>query len=127
MRKRNTASLDRRSFLAAAISAALAGKIIAEESSKIYTAAIIGHTGRGDYGHSVDQIFTNRDDVELLAVADPVAEGGAKAMQRSKAMRQYENYREMLAKEKPQLVGIAPRWTDQRREMCLWASEASAP
>src|SRR2546430_9875433 len=35
---------------------------------------------------------------------------------RSKALRQYENYREMLAKERPQLVGIAPRWTDQRRD-----------
>ena len=99
MRKRNTASLDRRSFLAAAMSAALAGKILAEQSSKIYTAAIIGHTGHGDYGHSVDQIFTNRADVQLLAVADPLAEGRAKAMQRSKALRQYENYREMLAKD----------------------------
>src|SRR2546423_15422660 len=127
MRKRNTASLDRRSFLAAAMSAALAGKILAEQSSKIYTAAIIGHTGHGDYGHSVDQIFTNRDDVQLLAVADPVAEGRAKAMQRSKALRQYENYREMLAEEKPQLVGIAPRWTDQRRGMCLSAGGACAP
>ena len=126
MRKRNTASLDRRQFLAAALSAALAGKVIAEESSKIYTAAIIGHSGHGDYGHSVDQIFTNRDDVQLLAVADPVAEGRARAMQRSKALREYENYREMLAKEKPHLVGIAPRWTDQRRAMCLAAIEAGA-
>src|SRR5712671_4323044 len=100
MRKQVTLSFDRRSFLAAALTAALAGRVMAEESSKIYTAAIIGHTGHGDYGHSVDQIFTNRDDVQLLAVADPVAEGRAKAMQRSKASRQYENYRQMLAKEK---------------------------
>src|SRR5258706_4733239 len=126
MRKRHTAKLDRRSFLAATIVAALPGKIFADESSKIYTAAIIGHTGHGDYGHSVDQIFTNRDDVQLLAVADPIAEGRAKAMQRSKALRQYQNYRQMLAKEKPQLVGIAPRWTDQRREMCLAAIESGS-
>jgi predicted dehydrogenase len=119
-------SLDRRQFLAAAIAGAMASNIFAEESSRIYTAAIIGHTGRGDYGHAVDQIFTDRDDVQLLAVADPVAEGRAKAMQRSKAARQYENYREMLAKEKPQLVGIAPRWTDQRREMALAAIAAGA-
>jgi len=126
MRNANTVSLDRRAFLAAAVTTALSGNIFAEESSKIYTAAVIGHTGHGDYGHSVDQIFTNRDDVQLLAVADPVAEGRAKAMQRSKALRQYENYREMLTKEKPQLVAIAPRWTDQRREMCLAAIEAGA-
>src|SRR5881394_1033376 len=126
MRNANTVSLDRRAFLAAAVTTALSGNVFAEESSKIYTAAVIGHTGHGDYGHSVDQIFTNRDDVQLLAVADPVAEGRAKAMQRSKALRQYENYREMLTKEKPQLVAIAPRWTDQRREMCLAAIEAGA-
>jgi predicted dehydrogenase len=126
MRNRNTVSLDRRQFLIAAAGAALAGNVLGEESSKIYTAAVIGHTGRGDYGHSVDQIFTNRDDVQLLAVADPVAEGRAKAMQRSKALREYEDYRQMLAKERPQLVAIAPRWTDQRREMCLAAIEAGA-
>src|SRR5258706_3639036 len=126
MRKRHTAKLDRRSFLAATIVAALPGKIFANKSSKIFTAAIIGHTGHGDYGHAVDQIFTNRDDVQLLAVADPVAEGRAKAMQRSKALRQYQNYRQMLAKEKPQLVGIAARWTDQRREMCLAAIESGS-
>ncbi|HEV8292373.1 MAG TPA: Gfo/Idh/MocA family oxidoreductase [Tepidisphaeraceae bacterium] len=126
MRNRNTVSLDRRQFLIVAAGAALAGKVLGEESSKIYTAAVIGHTGRGDYGHSVDQIFTDRNDVQLLALADPVAEGRAKAMQRSKALREYEDYRQMLAKERPQLVAIAPRWPDQRGQMCLAAIEAGA-
>jgi predicted dehydrogenase len=126
MRKRNTLSLDRRQFLAAAVAAALAGKISADESARNFTACVIGHSGRGDYGHSVDQIFTDRNDVQLLAVADPVAEGRAQAMKRSKALREYEEYRQMLAKERPQLVAIAPRWTDQRREMCLAAIKAGA-
>ena len=126
MRNSTTLSLDRRQFLFAAASAALAGKVFAEESSKIYSACVIGHTGHGDYGHSVDQIFTDRADVQLLALADPVAEGRAKAMQRSKALREYADYREMLAKERPTLVAVAPRWTDQRREMCLAAIAAGA-
>src|SRR5215204_3545649 len=126
MRNHETALLDRRQFLLAAAGSALCGKIFAEESSRIYTAGVIGHTGRGDYGHSVDQIFTDRPDVQLLAVADAVAEGRAKAQQRSKSLREYEDYRQMLAKERPQLVAIAPRWTDQRREMCLVAIEAGA-
>ena len=48
MRKRNTVSLDRRSFLAAAMSAALTGKIFAEESSKIFTAAIIAQSSEAN-------------------------------------------------------------------------------
>src|SRR4051812_34107720 len=126
MRNHPTSSLDRRQFLLAAAGAALCGKAFAEESSRIYTACVIGHTGRGDYGHSVDQIFTDRADAQLLALADAVPEGRAKAMQRSKALREYEDYRQMLAKERPQLVAVAPRWTDQRREMCLAAIEAGA-
>jgi predicted dehydrogenase len=126
MRKPNTVSLDRRQFLVAAVTAALATRVTGETPVPQYTAAVIGHSGRGDYGHAVDQIFTDRDDVQLLAVADPVAEGRRQAMQRSKAQREYEDYRQMLAKERPQLVAIAPRWTDQRRAMCLAAIEAGA-
>ncbi len=126
MRKRTTLSLDRRQFLFATVGAALAEKVLAAEPARIYTACVIGHSGRGEFGHSVDQIFTDRADVQLLAVADPVAAGRAKAMQRSKALRQYADYREMLAKEKPHLVAVAPRWTDQRREMCLAAIAAGA-
>ena len=59
-------------------------------------------------------------------VADPVEEGRVKAMQRSGAKRQYADYREMLAKERPELVGIGPRWTDQRKEMALAAIAAGA-
>ena len=126
MRKRTSLSLDRRQFLAAALTAALATQATGETPVPRYTTAVIGHSGRGDYGHSVDQIFTNRNDVQLVALADPMAEGRAKAMQRSKALREYGDYRQMLAKEKPQLVAIAPRWTDQRREMCLAAIDAGA-
>jgi predicted dehydrogenase len=123
----NSLSLDRRGFLRTAfVAAALPLVGGAEIAPKKFTAAIIGHSGRGDYGHGIDLIFTDRDDVELLAVADPVAEGRAKAAARSKAPRQYADYREMLAKERPQLVGIGPRWTDQRKEMALAAIAAGA-
>src|SRR5437667_7044740 len=75
MRKRTSLSLDRRQFLAAALTAALATQATGQTPVPRYTAAVIGHTGRGDYGHSVDQVFTNRSDVRLLALADPVAGG----------------------------------------------------
>ena len=89
-------------------------------------AAIIGHTGKGDYGHGMDLVFNDRENIEVVAVADPVPSGRAQAAERCKALRQYEDYRMMLGKEKPDLVSIAPRWTDQHRAMALTALEAGA-
>ena len=91
-----------------------------------YTAAIIGHTGRGNYGHDVDLVFKDRDNVETVALADPDAAGREKAAARAQPQRQYADYREMLEKEKPQLVAICPRWTDQHHAMAMAALSAGA-
>lgn len=97
-----------------------------EPAGKKFRAAVIGHTGRGNYGHSLDIAFTGRADCEVVAVADPVERGRIEAAKRSRASRQYADYREMLAKEKPDLVAIAPRQTDQHVSMALAAFEAGA-
>lgn len=97
-----------------------------EKIKPVLRAAIIGHTGRGDYGHGLDLIFNELPNVEVVAVADPDANGRAAASKKSKAARQYADYHEMLAKEKPQLVAIAPRWTDQHFAMAMAALKISA-
>src|SRR5207237_10026245 len=89
-------------------------------------AAIIGHTGKGDYGHGMELIFNGRENIEMAAIADPVASGRAAAAIRSRALRQYDDYRVMLEKEKPRLVCVAPRWTDQHRAMALAALKIGA-
>jgi len=89
-------------------------------------AAIIGHTGRGDYGHSLDVALNGIEGVEVVAVADADDAGRAKAAQRIHAPRQYADYRELLVKERPQLVCLAPRWSDQRPAMALAALRAGA-
>src|SRR5256714_3248625 len=89
-------------------------------------AAIIGHTAQGDYGHGLDLIFNNRENIQVVGIADPVAAGRAKAAAKCKALRQYDDYRLMLAKEKPRLVCIAPRWTDQHHAMASAALEIGA-
>ncbi|MES2696418.1 MAG: Gfo/Idh/MocA family oxidoreductase, partial [Verrucomicrobiota bacterium] len=81
------------------------------------TAVVIGHTGRGNFGHGLDVTFAHRADVRVVAVSDPDEKGRAKAQDRAKAERAYADYREMLEREKPQLVGVAPRWTDQHHAM----------
>src|SRR5439155_18369095 len=89
-------------------------------------AAIIGHTGKGDYGHGLDLIFNDRENIEVVAIADPIPAGRAKAAARSKALRQYDDYVLMLEQEKPRLVCVAQRWTDQHRAMALAAFQIGA-
>ena len=90
------------------------------------TAAIIGHTGRGDYGHGMDVCFNDLPGVKVVGIADPDEAGRAKAAARCKAERQYADYREMLAKERPNLVSVAPRWSEHHREMSLAAIAAGS-
>lgn len=91
-----------------------------------WRAAVIGHTGRGNFGHNLDAIFDGLPAVELIALADADEAGRAKAQARTKARRVYSDYREMLAKERPHLVSVAPRWTDQHYAMVKAALEVGA-
>lgn len=122
--------MQRREFLQQTVGAAalvLAGSIPAaraENSAPRWTAAVIGHTGRGNFGHNMDVVFKHRPDIELVALADPDAAGRAKAQARTGARRTYADYREMLAQERPQLVSVAPRFTDQHHAMVRAALEA---
>lgn len=113
---------NRRIFVGCALSAAAA---IANPAKK-YRVAVIGHTGRGNYGHGIDTVWSAFEQMEVVAVADPDADGRAAAIQRSHAKRSYADYREMLRVEKPDLVGIGPRWLDQRVAMVTAAADAGA-
>src|SRR4051812_43362748 len=84
---------------AAAVSVGSLSRAASAESQK-FRAAIIGHTGRGDYGHGMDIIFNDRADCEVVALADPDDAGRAKVAARCKPAREYRDYREMLEKEK---------------------------
>ena len=119
---------NRREFLVASavVSATLASPRLIAAEAKRYRAAIIGHTGAGDYGHGLDVIFNGRENIDVVAVADPDETGRAKAKQRARAQRDYRDYREMLAKEKPNLVSIAMRWSDPHHAICQAALETGA-
>lgn len=91
--------------------------------AKTYRVGIVGHTGRGDYGHAVDVAFTKVPACRVVAVADPSAPGRATAQKRTGAPAAYASYRDMLAKEKPDLVGVCSRWLDQHADVMLAAAE----
>lgn len=91
----------------------------AQSTARKYKAAIIGHTGKGDYGHGLDAIFNDHPRIEVIAFADPNPSG-------KKAPKHYPTYAEMLEKEKPDLVSVATRWTDEHFAMCMAALKAGA-
>lgn len=90
---------------------------------KTYRVAVIGHTGRGNYGHGLDTVWLGFPGVEIVGVADADPQGLAKAVARLKAPKGYADYRQMLDQLKPDLVAVAPRWIDQHREMAVAAAE----
>ncbi len=92
--------------------------------SENYRAGIIGHTGRGNYGHQLDTAFAGLPNVEVVAVADPDAEGRAAAAQRTGAAHSYADYSEMLAHMEPDLVSVCPRWVEEHAAMVIACAEA---
>ena len=96
------------------------------DATRCYRAAVIGHTGRGNFGHGLDIAFTGLPDVEVVAVADPDEAGRAKAQRRSGAPKGYADYREMLERERPNLVSIAPRMLGERVDMVAATAAAGA-
>jgi predicted dehydrogenase len=88
-----------------------------------YRAAVIGRTGRGNYGHGLDVALLDQPRLKLVAVADEDPKGLAAAAGRLKLDRTYADYRAMLDREKPQFVAVAPRWIDCHREMIAACAE----
>jgi predicted dehydrogenase len=89
----------------------------------MYRVAVIGRTGKGNYGHGLDIVWNDIDQARVVAVADEDTKGRAKAAQRLKAPRAYADYRQMLEKERPEIVSVAPRWLDCHRDMVLTCAE----
>ncbi len=87
---------------------------------------VIGHTGRGNYGHGLDTMWLGLPNIRLVGVADPDAKGRASAQQRLGSIPGYSDYRELLERERPNIVSIAPRHVDQHYAMCLAAIDAGA-
>jgi predicted dehydrogenase len=99
---------------------------LAGKPSKPWRAAIIGRTGHGDYGHGLDMAFEGIERVIVVGLADPDPAGRSRGAQRAKAQREYADYREMLEKERPNLVVVAPRWSEPHFEMASAALRAGA-
>ncbi len=102
---------------------ATAGRAAARGKDPEYRVAVIGRTGRGNYGHGLDVVWDDVDRARVVAVADEDAKGRARAAKLLGAPKAYADYREMLEKERPQIVAVGPRWLDCHRDMVLACAE----
>ncbi|SVE43660.1 uncharacterized protein METZ01_LOCUS496514, partial [marine metagenome] len=84
---------------------------------------IIGHTGCGDYGHSLDQAFVGVEGAEIVALADPDEAGRTKAVGRTGAQKAYADYREMLSIEETDIAVLATHEMSSHLDMVLAAAE----
>ena len=92
--------------------------------SKTFRIAIVGHTGRGNYGHGLDMGFVGVEGAHIAALADPDEEGRAAALAKTGAEAGYPEYREMLAREMPDIAVIASREIGDHCQLVLDAAEA---
>jgi predicted dehydrogenase len=123
-------ALSRRHFMRLT---SLTGVLVAADLSSLAAGpgarlkgAVIGHTDRGDYGHGLEGIFSNRRDVEVVGLADPDSAGRARTATKIGAPRSYADYRDMLDRERPNLVSIAMRQSDQHHAIALAALKTGA-
>ncbi len=110
--------MNRRHFLSA-LPAALAVSSLAADTK--YRVAIIGHTGRGNFGHGLDTMWKAIPATEIIAIADADAAGLQAELKKIGAGKGFSDYHSMLAGTKPDIVAIGPRHIDQHRDMLLAA------
>lgn len=120
---------SRRSFVkqvagTGALMFASAGR--AGEPPRKWRVAVIGHTGRGDFGHGLETPWRNSAEAGIVAVADAGREGETKAQKRFAGTRFFTDYHRMLGEVKPDIVLITPRHADQHLAMTQAAAEAGA-
>lgn len=121
--------MERRPFLRSATGTLLTAPSIllaqGEPPSKLRV-GVIGHTGRGNYGHGLDTVWLKVEETEIVAVADADAAGLEKAKARLKIDSGFADYRAMLTETQPDIVAICPRHADQHHDMALAAIESGA-
>jgi predicted dehydrogenase len=93
-----------------------------------YRVGIIGHTGRGGFGHGLDAMWANVAGTQVVGWADEGAKEEAVAAASSKfpGARCFGDYRRMLREVRPDIVAVCPRHVDQHSAMVHAAADAGA-
>ncbi len=116
----------RRTFLLQGAGLTSAPAIFGRKTKRNWRVGVIGHTGRGNFGHGLDTVWNLLNETSVVAVADEHPGGLAKAKQKLETDKAYADYREMLGQERPEIVAVCPRHVDQRVPMITAACEIGA-
>ncbi len=119
-------TMNRRQFLTTTTAASLAYIARAAEPERKTRIGIIGHSGKGDYGHGLDTMWLKLPETEIVGVADLNPDGLAKELAKLKVTCGFADYREMLAKAKPEIVAVGMRNIELHHDVTLAAIEAGA-
>lgn len=122
-------AIDRRRFLALA---AAAPALLQAGAGSVVSVAVVGHTGRGDYGHGLDTVWLKVPQTRIVAVSDPDLAGRKVAEVRlqsavGKGVDGIESFAdpvEMFRKVRPQVVAVCPRHIGAHAEVILAAIDA---
>jgi predicted dehydrogenase len=117
--------MNRRHFLATTLATSLAFAARAAEERRLRV-AVIGHTGKGGYGHGLDVMWLKVPETEIVGVADADAKGLEAALKKLKVERGFADYRQMIAETKPDIVVVGPRELAEHRDMAMAAIEGGA-
>jgi predicted dehydrogenase len=117
---------DRRSFLLQSIALSSAPFLLRAKLKKGYRVGVIGHTGRGNFGHGLDSVWKLHPQTTISGIADADPNGLKRARAKLKEGKTYTDYHEMLEQERPDIVAVCPRHVDQRVSMIEAACEFGA-
>ncbi len=122
-----TFQMNRRKYFQSSIGNLATAALVLSHSSRLnaeeatntssFRVGVIGHTGRGDFGHGLDKMWQRVRSTETIAISDSA--GIEQAKRRLPGVEAFADYREMLRKTKPEIVAVAPRHIDQHHEMCM--------
>jgi predicted dehydrogenase len=118
--------MTRRHFLFSTAASVCSASLSAGAAAKPYRVAVIGHTGRGNFGHGLDTMWLKMPQTKIVAVADADAAGLAGAQKKLDVEHGFSDYHAMLKEVQPDIVAIGPRHIDQHHEMCLAAAASGA-
>jgi len=119
-------TMQRRSLLQATPLFAASTLAANVSKAKLYTVGVLGHTGRGNFGHGLDTVWMHLPQTQIVAVSDGNPAGLKKAQNKLKTEHGYTDFRKLLQKHRPDIVAVCPRHPDQHAAMIIAACENGA-
>jgi len=127
--RNNSAHIKRRTLLAGAVGMTAAAIVRTKSArgaaapARKYRVGVIGHTGRGGYGHGLDKVWRDIPEGRIVGLADANPRGLASAVKRTGALKGYGDYRKMLDECRVEILIVGPTYIDKHCEMVLAAAE----